>query len=243
MSAAASLFDLTGTRVLITGAAGGIGRACAEVFAAQGAELCLADLSEASVREALPSGVQAQCFACDIADRAQVEALIARIGVPDALVDMAGICPYDDWMAPDWDEAFDKVMSVNVRGPINLVRAVLPGMSARGRGRIVLTGSIAGRMGGIRAVPHYAASKGALHTLVRMFAARATRSGVLVNGIAPGTTDTAMVAGQSYDPLAFPLGRLARPEEVAGVAAFLCAPASGFMAGTVIDVNSGIYVS
>lgn len=238
-----SPFDLSGQRILISGAGGGIGRAAAAVLAGQGAALMLVDVSAEAARAASPRGADAQSFGCDISDRAQVEDLAGRIGVVDALVDVAGVCPYDDWMAPGWDDSLDRVLAVNVRGPINLVRAVLPAMAARGRGRIVLTGSLAGRTGGLRAMPHYAASKGAVHSLVRWFAARAAPQGVLVNGIAPGTTETPMTEGQGYDPGAYPVRRFARPEEIAGAIAFLCAPASSFVSGVVLDVNGGIYVS
>lgn len=239
----AGMFNLHGRHVLVAGAAGGIGLACAEVFSAQGARLTLTDLSEQTLRERLDESIQADCIACDTTDRSAVAALIARSGVPDALVDVSGICPYDDWTSDEWDDSLQQVLAVNVRGPLNLVRAVLPAMMQRGNGRIVLTGSLAGRTGGLRAMPHYAASKGAVHALVRWFAARAARGGVLVNGLAPGTIDTPMIRGQDYDPASYPLGRFAKPEEIAAVAAFLCAPASGFMSGTVIDINGGVHMS
>jgi NAD(P)-dependent dehydrogenase (short-subunit alcohol dehydrogenase family) len=95
-----------------------------------------------------------------------VEAVAASAGAVDALVLGAGICPWDDWQEPGWDEVFERVVAVNLHGPIHFARAYLPAMSRRGHGRMVLIGSVAGRMGGLVASAHYVASKGGLHALV-----------------------------------------------------------------------------
>src|SRR5690606_33277607 len=134
----------------------------------------------------------------------------------------------DDWMAPDWDDAFDQVINVNVRGPINLVRAFLPGMSERKYGRIVLCGSIAGWAGGVRSSPHYAAAKGGVHCLVRWFAQRAIPHQVCVNGVAPGPVDSAMTLGQGYTPESFPLKRMGTSDELASLIGFLCSPGASY---------------
>lgn len=119
-------------------------------------------------------------------------------------------------MAPDWNEvAFMRVMRVNLLGPINLVRAILPGMIQRRRGHIALCGSIAGWTGGVLAAPHYSASKGGVHALIRWFAQRATPHGVNVNGVAPGPIATGMTQGADYRPEAYPMKRMGEPEEVA----------------------------
>lgn len=242
-AAAPSPFSLRGQTILITGAAGGIGAATARLCAAQGATLILADLLEPGELAARigPAADGAACHRLDISQRAAVEALAAAAGPVDALIDMAAICPFDDWMAEGWDESLERVLAVNIRGPINLTRAFLPGMAARKRGRIVLCGSVAGWMGGVASGPHYAFSKGGLHAFTRWLARRGAPDGVLVNAIAPGPVETPMTAGQGYRPGQFPLGRMAAPEEIAAAAAFLVSPGAGYVSGAVLDVNGAVH--
>ena len=239
-------FDLSGSRVLITGAAGGIGAATARLCASLGARLTLADRVDLERLRALADqiGGAAAVYHCDVSDRHQVEAMVAQCGPFDALADTAGICPFDDdWMAPDWNEtAFMQVMRVNVLGPINLVRAVLPGMVERRYGRIALCGSIAGWSGGLRAGPHYSASKGGVHALVRWFSQRATPHGVTVNGVAPGPVASGMTHGGGYQADVYPMKRMGQPEEIASILTFLCSPGASYLAGAVIDANGGTYL-
>jgi 3-oxoacyl-[acyl-carrier protein] reductase len=147
----------------------------------------------------------------------------------------------DDWMADDWDEGLERVLAVNVRGPLNLTRAFFPGMAARGEGRIVLTGSVAGWMGGVLSGPHYAFSKGGIHAFTRWLARRGAPHNVLVNAIAPGAVATGMTIGTEYEKTPQPLGHMAAPEEIAGAALFLASPAASFMTGSVMDVNGGVF--
>lgn len=240
-----SAFDLSGQRILITGAAGGIGEMTARVCAALGAELLLVDRrpTDPTVPELQQAGARAKTFTCDVAVRAEVEALAAATGPVDGLVLAAGVCPWDDWQQPGWDEAFDQVMAVNLHGPIHFARAYLPGMIERRHGRMVLVGSVAGRMGGLVASAHYVASKGGLHALVKWLAKRGAPHGVLVNGIAPGAIETEMTRDQRIDPAQIPLGRKGRAEEVAWPIAFLCSAAATYLTGTVLDVNGGLYMS
>ncbi|MVW70983.1 SDR family NAD(P)-dependent oxidoreductase [Bordetella sp. 15P40C-2] len=237
---------LAGTRVLISGAAGGIGAATARLCGAFGARLTLTDIAPPARLEAIAHGLPGvdAVERCDVSDRAAVDDLVRRHGPFQALADTAGICPYDeDWMDPDWNEVeFMRVMRVNVLGPINLVRAVMPAMMEHGYGRIALCGSIAGWTGGLRAGPHYAASKGGVHALVRWFAQRGMPHGVTVNGVAPGPVSSGMTEGHGYDAQAYPMKRMGQPEEIAGVLAFLCSPAASYLAGTMVDVNGGTYL-
>ena len=240
-----SAFDLTGERILITGAAGGIGGATARVCAALGAELLLVDRRpiEPFARELRQSGAKAAAFACDVASRVEVERVAASTGPVDTLVLAAGLCPWDDWQDPGWDDAFHEVIAVNLHGPIHFARAYLPGMIQRRRGRMVLVGSVAGRTGGLVASAHYVASKGGLHALVRWLAKRGAPDRVLVNGIAPGAIETAMTQGQQIDAAQIPLGRKGSADEVAWPIAFLCSSAAGYVTGIVLDVNGGLYMS
>lgn len=236
-----SPFSLSGQRIFITGAAGGIGSATARLCREQGASVVLADmLSPAQIAERC--GVpQSDCHQLDTSQRKQVEALAATIGPVDGLVDTAAICPADDWMDEDWDAALQKVFEVNIRGPINVTRAFLPGMVAQKRGRMVLCGSVAGWMGGVASGPHYAFTKGGLHAFVRWLARRAAPHNVLVNAIAPGPVATAMTADKEYHPENFPLGRMAKPEEMAAMAVFLLGAGAGYVAGAIMDVNGAVH--
>jgi NAD(P)-dependent dehydrogenase (short-subunit alcohol dehydrogenase family) len=237
----AGAFSLQGQRVLVTGAAGGIGAATARLAAEQGAVVLAADLADPAAIAERSGVAMADCHRLDTGDRAAVEAYLAGAGRIDGLVDAAAICPADDWMAPDWDAALQRVLAVNVGGPINLSRALLPAMAAQGAGRMVFCGSIAGWMGGIVSGPHYAFSKGGLHAFVRWLARRAAPQGVLVNAIAPGPVETAMTEGRGYRPESYPLGRMARPEEIAATAVFLLGPGAGYAAGAVFDINGATH--
>lgn len=239
-----SPFSLAGSRVLISGASGGIGRATAKLCTDLGADIVLVDLkAPEDVAAAASGGRKAEAYGCDLSDRSEVERLAGTTGRVDAVVDLAAICPAGDWHVPGWNDELMRVLSVNVGGPLNLMHAYFPMMLDQGAGRVVLTGSLAGHTGGLRAAPHYAASKGAVHALVRWFAQRGTPKNVLVNGIAPGTTDTPMILNQGYDPTVFPQKRFGRPEEIAGAVVFLLSPASSFVSGVILDVNGGIYYS
>lgn len=239
-------FDLSGIRLLVTGAAGGIGMAAARLCSNMGAQVVLSDLTNRTAMEAVAgehAGIES-VHLCDVGDREAVERMVRSIAPVDALIDAAGICPYDDdWLAPDWNEvAFARVMRVNLLGPINLVRAVMPGMIERRRGRIALCGSIAGWSGGLRAGPHYAASKGGVHALVRWFSQRCAPHGVTVNGVAPGPVLTGMTAGHGYDESAYPMKRMGEPREIASALAFLCSPGASYLSGAILDVNGGTYL-
>ena len=157
-------FDLTGRRILITGAARRHRRRDGAASAPRSARKFCSSTSPAPrqwPRRSAGKAAAAIAIAADAASRADIERLSNEIGAVDALVLNAAICPWDeDWQAPEWDASFDRVMAVNVLGPIHAARAFLPGMIERGRGRIVFVGSLAGRMGGLIAGPHYVASKG-----------------------------------------------------------------------------------
>lgn len=239
-----SPFSLTGKRILVAGAAGGIGRATCRICASLGANIVAVDLkAPKTVAEELGKTTSVSAYACDFSRRDAVEKLAAATGPVDGLVDLAAICPFGDWMAPEWDEELMRVLAINVGGPLNLMRAYFPAMVERGEGRVVLTGSLAGRTGGLRSGAHYAASKGGIHALVRWFAQRGQGRNVLVNGVAPGTTQTPMIEGNGYVPTAYPQNRFGKPEEIAGAIAFLLSPASSFVSGVVLDVNGGIQFS
>lgn len=237
-------FSLANKTVLITGAGGGIGSETARVCAALGAKLILADLKapESLVNELSGKGTTCQGVAFDVRDRAATERVIQDIGTPDGVVINAGFCPWDDWLEQNWDDVFDTVIDINVKSVIHLTRAVLPAMIERGSGKVVIISSLAARSGGLRASPHYIAAKGGVSAMVKWFARKAAASGVNVNAICPGATETAMTQGQPFDVESIPMQRMASAREIAMPAAFLLGNGSNYMTGATLDVNGGVYM-
>ena len=133
---------------------------------------------------------------------------------------------------------------MNLGGPINLLRAFMPRMKEQGHGQIALVGSVAGKVGGVRAAPHYVMSKGGIHSFVRWAAKRGAPDNILINAIAPGVVDTPMTESQTFDATNdFPLGRKATAAEMAGPLVFLVSPAATYMSGSVVDVNGVMHFS
>lgn len=238
-------FRLDGRTILITGAAGAIGAATARACAELGASLVLSDLQEpaAVAEEVRAAGAEVRSAACDAADRQGIERIVADAGALHAVVAVHGLCIWDDWLDEGFDEAFQRTIEVNLLGVMHLARAGYLSMRARGSGRIVLVSSVAGRMGGLRASPHYVAAKTGVNGFVKWLARKAAPDGVLVNAIAPGATASAMTEGQPFDTGSIPLKRMARPEEIAWPIAFLCSDAASYMTGTVLDVNGGVFMN
>jgi NAD(P)-dependent dehydrogenase (short-subunit alcohol dehydrogenase family) len=238
-------FDLTGQRIAITGAGGGIGSETARLVAEMGADVRLSDLTapEDAAQSVVALGRQAEATALDTTDRDAVEAWAAACGPVDALIDCAAICPFDDWHDQGWDAMAAEVFNVDLQGPLNVTRAFFGGMVERGSGRIVLIGSIAGRFGGLRGAPHYAMAKGGIHSFVRWLARRGAPHNVLVNAVAPAPVETPMTAGIDFLPEELPMGRVAQAPEIAGPIAFLVSPAASYVSGAVVDVNGCLHFS
>lgn len=245
MTKATRGIDLTGHRILIAGAAGGIGAATAKACVELGASVVLSDIADttALAAEITAGGGSAESHACDISDRKGVEAMGEAVGDVDGIVATFGYQPFDDWKDENWEEAFHKVMDVNVLGPLHLARVYLDRMIAQGGGRMVIVGSLAGRIGGLVSPPHYVASKGAVHSLVRWLARRGVEHDVLVNGIVPGPTDTPMMDGTLPPASVLPMKRVAESEEVAWPTAFLLTPGASYVSGTLLDINGSLAYS
>lgn len=238
------IFNLEGRRIAITGASGGIGIAAAEICSEQGARIAICDrVSPDAEAERLGNSIF-DAATVDVTDRRAVEEWAARIGPVDGLIDCAAICPFDDWEDDDWDAVARQVFDVNLGGPINLLRAFMPRMKEQGHGQIALVGSVAGKVGGVRAAPHYVMSKGGIHSFVRWAAKRGAPDNILINAIAPGVVDTPMTESQTFDATNdFPLGRKATAAEMAGPLVFLVSPAATYMSGSVVDVNGVMHFS
>ena len=238
-------FDLSKQRIAIAGAAGGIGQETAKLVAGMGADVMLSDLESPTPLADYISelGRTATATALDVTNREAVEAWANECGFVNALIDCAAICPFDEWNDAGWDEVAARVFTVNLQGPLNLTRAFMAAMRDNAGGRIALIGSIAGRLGGVRAAPHYAMSKGGIHSFVRWAARKGAPDNILVNAVAPGPVATPMTQGEPFDSAGFPLQRMARAEEIAGPLAFLVSPAASYVSGAVLDINGALHFS
>ena len=238
--------------VMVTGAASGIGKACARMLLAEGREVAAVDLDAAAIAAALPQSPALERIAADVA-RADscadaVARAVKRFGKLDALLHWAAIHSTTAWNELT-AEALNRVLAVNVTGSFLMAQAAARHMAARGKGAIVLcastsvvNGSIGGPPG--NGGPAYVASKAAITGLVRSLARALGPSGVRVNAVAPGVTDTPMIDTYTPDQRRatigrVPLGRLAEPEEIAAVGCFLISDAARYMAGEVVIVNGG----
>lgn len=237
---------------LVTGASRGIGRAVACGLAADGFDLALvyagnADAAAEAVAACEAAGATAHAYRCDVSNadeaKATVGAVLADFGSVWALVNNAGITR-DTLLARMKDEDFARVLDVNLTGAFNMMRALTrPLMRQRG-GRIVNMSSVVGLMGNAGQA-NYAASKAGLIGLTKSVARELAPRGVTVNAVVPGFVRTDMTAAlpeqvvERYEGQ-IPLGRLADPEEVAGVVRFLVSDAAAYVTGEVIRVDGGM---
>lgn len=238
--------SLAGKRICVTGAASGIGRATAHAVAALGASLLVTDrgpLGEVQ-SELLALGATVAALTGDLVEDGFAAKLIA-MGPIDGLAHCAGVLARRPLLeATNPRERFHQTMDINTYVPIVLGSAMIEHMAERGGGRIVMIGSVAGRTGGtsLSTPIDYAASKGAVHVVIRWLSRHAVGRNVLVNGVAPGPVDTAMTAGNTVDPTTLPRGRRGQPDEIAWLIAMLLSPAASNVSGAVLDCNGGSYI-
>lgn len=239
--------SLRGTRAVVTGAARGIGRQVTLELARAGAAVSALDVLDPSetVAAVKAEGGAAEGARVDVTDRGAVSAAMTAAGGAesrlDVLVTAAGVYGEVTKIDDLSEDELAAVAGVNLGGTLWCAQAALPLLRVRG-GRVVCIGSVAGKVGGVLAGPHYAATKGGVHAIVRWLAKSEATHGIAANGIAPGVVDTEMIAGRGYRPDYCLLGRFAEPAEIARVAAFLASPAASYMTGTVIDVNGGYFM-
>jgi 3-oxoacyl-[acyl-carrier protein] reductase len=240
--------SLQGQLALVTGAARGIGAAIARLFAERGASLLLLDIDRESVESVAAdlarSGCDARACVADVADIEACKASIgAAIGDVDILVNNAGISGREARFCDIDEQSFDRMMNIHVRGAFFLARSVVPGMMARGGGRIVNVSSNRGMVGYTRS-SHYCAAKAALLGLTKAWAKEFAGHGILVNAVAPGVVFTEMNTWNGMAPLEEEaswnlLKRWAEPDEIAFAVAFLASAEAGFITGQVISPNGG----
>jgi len=240
---------------LVTGAASGIGGVISKRLARDGWQVLLADRAE-SVREAAAGlaaeyGVAAEGVVADVGHAAGIDALRSQLEGRrvDVLVNNAGISRGRagfDVTATKPDE-WERVIAVNLTAPFLLSQIVVPGMRQRGWGRIVNIASRAGRTGVLTGGLPYAASKAGLIGMTRALALQCAAQGITANSIAPGWVETPLTgrtppAAAAKALQAIPLGRVAQPEEIAGIVAFLCSADAAYITGAVIDANGGSFM-
>lgn len=237
---------LEGKVAVITGAASGIGREMASVFVEQGANVVIADISDAANAAAAELGDAALGFRADVSNSSDVAAMldfaVSRFGRLDILCNNAGV---DGALAPiaDYDEdEFDRVVAVNLRGVFLGIRHAIPRMSAQG-GAIVNTASIAGSVV-MPGMPAYCAAKAGVMQLTKVAAVECAPLKIQVNTICPGVIQTQMVAnlpGEFIRNLeqATPAGRIAKPREVANLALFLASGEAPYLTGCSINIDGG----
>jgi NAD(P)-dependent dehydrogenase (short-subunit alcohol dehydrogenase family) len=239
------VITLEGATALVTGATAGIGRAIAGQLAGLGADVVVhgrsAERGAETVQDIENSGGKARFIAADLASPNQVRRLAAEAGPVDILINNAGV--YRFGATADTDDAtFDEHVNLNLRAPYILVQQLVPAMAARGRGVVVnlstLAASVPAREAGI-----YGATKAGVELLTRVWADEFGRSGVRVNAVAAGPTETpgtAVTPGLT-EALATTtaLGRVASAEEIASVVTFLSTPAASYINGAVVAATGG----
>jgi NAD(P)-dependent dehydrogenase (short-subunit alcohol dehydrogenase family) len=242
-----------GKVVLVTGAARGIGFTVAKSYALEGATLAINDLSDDRLAPALSDISQlsskSRAYAVDVTNQKRVSDMVDQIekdfGVVDVLVNNAGMALPTSFLNIT-EEEWDRVMSVNLKSAVFVTQKVIALMiRKKTRGKVVMMGSLSGKMGGVATGLHYSVSKGGLIVMARQLAREFASVGITVNAVAPSFADTNMLKDLKLDNRKEELAkmnvipRLATPEDIANAVLFLSAEASSFITGETINVAGG----
>ena len=238
---------------IVTGAARGIGLACAQRYAAEGAKVVLSDVNtedgEARTEEIVAKGGTAIFQACDVGDKSQVEALIAKAvetyGRLDILVANAGIVHAEEFLDFS-EEDFDRVIRVNLKGVFLTGQAAARQMVEQGEGGTIVNMSSVNAVMAIPSITPYVVAKGGVNQLTKVMALSLADKGIRVNGIGPGSIATELAQAVISDPeksrgamMRTPMGRFGEPDEIASVAVFLATDDSSYITGQTIYPDGG----
>jgi 2-hydroxycyclohexanecarboxyl-CoA dehydrogenase len=242
---------LDGKTALVTGGVSGIGKATALEFARQGARVIVADVNQeggaATVAEATAAGLAVEYVVLDLADLASIDGCAAgvleRHGRVDVLVNAAGWDRIQPFLE-NTSEFMDRVLAINLRGPIGLTQKLVPAMAAAGYGKIVNVASDAGRVGSLGETV-YAGAKGGMIAFTKSLAREVARYRINVNCVCPGPTDTPLFAVQPEKvrvalERAIPFKRIAQPQEIADAILFFASPRSDYVTAQVLSVSGGL---
>jgi len=246
--------SIKGRIAVVTGGAKGIGEGISTMLSAAGAHVVIADRDEPAAEKLAArlraAGAAATAISGDVGDTTAVTDAVGKIasklGAIDLLVNNAGIGDFVSF--PDISrERWDRMLNVHLTGAYNCCHAVMPDMLKRRFGRVVNVSSVAGKRGDFIGNAHYTAAKAGMIGLTKSLAAWAAPYDVRINAIAPGIVDTELTREMSEAHRATtiartPLGRFARPDEIASVVLFLLSDASSFVVGETISVNGGSYL-
>ncbi len=232
------LDGIEGRVALVTGGGRGIGRSIAETLRDQGARVADGDLRAPEIDGVL--GVD-----LDVTSPDSIEAAFGRVeaelGPVELLVLNAGVYivePFEETSLASWRKTID----VNLTGAFLCAQRALPSMRKAGFGRVVAIGSSAGKTGGKRHAAAYGASKAGIMVMTKSIASEYAEHGITANALAPALIDTEMIANLPDITGMIPVGRLGKPEEVAGVVAYLCSSTAAYITGEVVDVNGGFLI-
>jgi len=250
------IMDLKGKVAIVTGAGGGIGRAISVKFASLGANVVAADIKQEGAGETVSlvekAGTKGLAMNTDITSLPQVQAMVKKtleaFGQVDILVNNAGWDKIEPFVKNS-PELWDRVISINLKGPIHCTRAVLDPMMERKYGKIISISSDAGRVGSTGEAV-YSACKGGIIAFTKTMAREMARYQINVNCICPGATDTPLLAeitgGETGAKIieamvkAVPFRRLGKPEDIAGAVAFLASDEASFITGQTLSVSGGL---
>lgn len=252
-----ALFDLSGKVALVTGATRGIGLAIAEEMAIAGAQVVISS-NEAAACDSVAARLRGQGLdvlgiACDVAERAQLQHLVAQTIAQrqriDVLVCNAGVAPHNGPIASASDQEWDLTMTINLRSALWLTSMVIPAMAERRFGRVILTASLSSVRGN-KNIGLYGLSKAGLAQLARNLAVEWGPSNVCVNALSPGVIRTEFAKPITENPELLPrrlqltpLRRVGEVSEIAGVAVMLAAPAGAFITGQNLVIDGGTIIS